>query len=155
MIIPISKEMIEPIFKSNIFYVNNLEEFEQIELDLNETRLGFDNFKQCFYIRSRDKFGEYSAVKIFFYDDFAQKAQNIEREEFIKKCQKSGLDDLKTEIACMFFLENKKPQEVWLWLLDVKKKDAEWDTIKKLKYRLKVKLFPELIKKKVGKSVHD
>lgn len=155
MIIPISKNIIEPIIKSNIEYVNGIEEFERIELQPNETILRFDNNEPCFYLRERDRYGEYSSTKIYFYENFYERVQRIERDEFIKKCQKAGLDEIKTEIACKFFLENKKPQEVWLWVLDKRIKDCEWDTIKKLKYRLKVKLFPELIKKKVGKSVHD
>ena len=146
--IPISKSIIQPIIKSNILYVDSLEEFENIALEVNETKLAFDNNQQCFYIRSRDKFGEYSQTKIYFYEDFAQKVQNIEKERFINKCKKAGLDELKTEIACMFFLENKTPQEVWLWLIDVKKINLEWDSVKTLKYRLKKKLFPELVKHK-------
>lgn len=146
--IPISKAIIEPKIKTNINFVNNLEEFEEIELDFNETILRFDNNQPCFYVRERDKFGEYSSVKVYFYENFLERAQRLKKDEFIKKCQKAGLDELNTEIAIMFFLDNKKPQEVWLWVLSNHKKDVEWDTIKKLKYRLKVKLFPELIKHK-------
>ena len=93
MIVPISKNIIEPVITTNIQYVNNgIEEFEKIELEPNETRLAFDNFKQCFYVRERDKFGEYSPVKIFFYENFAQKIQNLEKEEFIKKCKEAGIE---------------------------------------------------------------
>ena len=152
MSIPISKNLIEPIIKSNVYYVENIEEFEKIELDINETRLCFDNNKQCFYIKERDKHGEYSSVKVYFYEDFSQRLQRLEKDEFIHKCEKVGFDSLKVEIACMFFLENKKPQEVWLWLLENNKKNCEWDTIKRLKYRMKLKLFPELIKHKVDKK---
>ena len=144
-IIPISKELIEPIIKTNISYVNNLEEFEKIELQPNETFLAFDNNQQCFYVREKDRFGEYSVVKIFFYENFAQKIQNLEREEFIKKCKEIGLDDLKTQLACMFFLENKKPLEVWEWTLKNTKKDYEWEYIRSLKCKLKKKLFKEII----------
>lgn len=145
MIIPISKDIIEPIITTNIFYVNGIEEFEKIELKPNETRLAFDNNQQCFYVRERDKLGEYSPVKIFFYENFAQKIQNIEKDEFVKKCKEAGLDELKTEISIMFFLENKKPQEVWLWALEKKKKDWEWDYVRNLKCKLKKKLFNNVI----------
>lgn len=148
MIIPISKEMIEPVFTSNISYVNSIEEFEKIELKPNSTFLAFDNFKQCFYIKSRDKFGEYSQVKILFYEDFAQKIENIKKAEFIDKCQKAGLSEFKIECACKFFLENQTPQDVWLWALSEKKKDIEWDSVKIMKHRLKSKLFPEMVKHK-------
>ena len=144
-IVPISKDILEPIIKTNIKYVNSIDEFEKIELQPNETILRFDNTQPCFYVRERDKFGEYSPVKIFFYENFAQKIQNIEKEEFIKKCKEAGLDDLKTEMACMFFLENKKPQEVWLWALEHKKKDWEWDYVRNLKCKIKKKLFNKVI----------
>ena len=98
MPIPVSKDILEPIITTNVQYVNSFEEFEKIELQPNQTELRFDNFKQCFYIKSRDKFGEYSPVLIFFYENFAQKIQNLEREEFIKKCKDVGLDELKTEL---------------------------------------------------------
>lgn len=146
ILVPISKNILEPIIKTNIEYVDGLEEFEKIPLEINQTILKFDNNQPCFYIRERDKFGDYSVVKIYFYENFAQKVQNFEKDEFIKKCKKAGLDDLKTEIACMFFLENKKPQDVWLWLIDTKKKDYEWDSIKTLKCRLKKKLFEQVTK---------
>ena len=145
MIVPISKDIIEPIIKTNIEYVNSIEEFEKIELQPNETILRFDNNQPCFYVRERDKFGEYSIIKIFFYENFAQKIQNLEKDEFIKKCKEAGLDELKTEVACLFFLENKKPQEVWLWALEHKKKDWEWDYVRNLKCKLKKKIFNKVI----------
>lgn len=142
--IPISKDIIEPIITTNIFYVNSLEEFEQLELKPNETKLAFDNFKQCFYIRSRDKYGEYSIVMIFFYENFAQKILNLERGEFIKKCKDAGLDDLKTECACKFFLDKMKPYDVWIWVTSEKGKDWSWDYVVSLKCKLKKKLFPKV-----------
>ena len=145
--IPISKNIIEPEIKTNIEYVNCIEDFEKIELEPNETILRFDNNQMCFYLRERDKFGEYAATKIFFYENFAQRVQSIEKAEFEQKCIKVGLDELKVKIAVLFFLENKKPYDVWEWLLQNTDKGWEWDTVKNLKYRLKKKLFPELIKK--------
>lgn len=142
--IPISKEQIEPIYKSNILFVNSIEEFESIELDYNETKIAFDNFRQCFYLRGRDKFGEYSATNINFYETFVQKAQGLNRTEFINKCKDAGLDELKTQLACMFFLENKKPLEVWEWVLKNTKKDWEWDYVRNLKCKLKKKLFQKV-----------
>lgn len=142
--IPISKGIIQPIIQTNISYVDSIEEFEKIELEANQTMLCFDNNKPCFYVRERDKFGEYSSAKIYFYENFVKKVQSIEREEFIKKCRDVGLNDLKTEIAIMFFLENKKPLEVWEWSLKNTTKDWEWDYVRSLKYKLKVKLFKKV-----------
>jgi hypothetical protein len=144
MIIPISKNIIEPVKTSNIFYVNSLEEFEKITLELNETKLAFDNNQQCFYVRERDKYGEYSPVMIFFYENFAQKIQNLEKEEFIKKCKEAGLDDLKTECATRFFLLKQKPYDVWIWVTSEKRKDWTWDYVISLKCKLKKKLFPKV-----------
>lgn len=142
--IPISQGIIQPIITSNIQYVDSIEEFEGITLEVNQTLLCFDNKKPCFYVRERDRYGEYSVVKIFFYENFAEKVQSIEREEFIKKCQDAGLSELKTEIAIMFFIEGKKPLEVWEWSLKNTKKDWEWDYVRSLKYKLKVKLFKKV-----------
>jgi hypothetical protein len=44
----------------------------------------------------------------------------------------------------MFFLENKKPLEVWEWSLKNTTKDWEWDYVRSLKYKLKVKLFKKV-----------
>lgn len=142
--IPISQNMLQPIIQSNIQYVNSIEDFEMIKLEVNQTLLAFDNFRPCFYIRSRDKYGEYTPADIYFYSNFAKKVQCIEREEFIKKCKDAGLNELKTEIAIMFFLENKKPLEVWEWSLKNTTKDWEWDYVRSLKYKLKVKLFKKV-----------
>jgi hypothetical protein len=68
-IIPISQEALQPIIKSNILYVNCIEEFEKIELECNQTILAFDNNQSCFYVRARDRFGEYAPVKVYFYED--------------------------------------------------------------------------------------
>lgn len=142
--VAISQNIIQPIITSNIQYVNSIEEFEKIELQYNETILRFDNFRQCFYIRSRDNIGEYSPVTIFVYDKFTNKLQNTEREEFIKKCKEVGLSELKTTIAIMFFLEGKKPYDVWEWSLKNTDKDWEWDYVRSLKYKLKLKLFKKV-----------
>lgn len=109
--IPISNSVIQPIKTSNILYVNSIEEFESIELEINQTLLAFDNFRQCFYIRSRDQYGEYSTTKIYFYEDFAAKMQHDDNKAFYDKCKALKLDPLKTEVAYKFFMENEKPMK--------------------------------------------
>ena len=141
--IPISKNIIQPTIKGNILYVDSLEEFENIALEENETILAFDNNKTCFYVKGCNTIGGILPIKIYFYEDFAQKMQRLEKDEFIFKCQKIGLDSLKTEVACMFFLENKKPYDVWIWALE-NKINWEWDYVRNLRYRLKVKLFKKV-----------
>ena len=135
--IPISQSIIQPIIQSNIQYVNSIEEFEKIVLENNQTFLAFDNNNQCFYIRSRDKFGEYAPVKVYFYEDFSTKMQHGNEKEFYDKCKALKLDPLKTELAHKFFIENEKTMNVWLWLLENKKADWEYDTVKHLKCKLK------------------
>lgn len=142
--IPISKNQLQPIITSNIEYVNSLEEFEKIELQPNETVLRFDNNQPCFYVKECNKAGEILPIKIYFYEDFSQRVQKLEKDDFIYKCQKVGLDAFKTEIACMFFLDKKKPYDVWIWALE-QGKTIEWDYVRNLKYRIKKKLFEKVI----------
>ena len=144
--IPISRELIQPIIKSNIEYVDSIEEFEKIELEPNQAILRFNNNIQCFYTRERNRYGEYSKTKIFFYEDFSQKAQRLEREEFFHKCKDVGYDDVKAEVACKFFIDNMKPQDVWLWLLENKIKDWSWDYVTSLHCTMKKKLSIKIIK---------
>ena len=134
---PISQALIQPIAKSNVKYVDSIEQFEQIELDYNETLLCFDNFKQCFYVRARDKYGEHSPVKVYFYEDFSTRMQRDDEKDFFDKCKALGYDKLKTDIAHKFFIENEKPQAVWLWLLETKRATIEWDTVKHMKTKMK------------------
>lgn len=136
-IVQISKDQIQPIIKSNIQYVNNIEEFEKIELEYNQTILCFDNYKTCFYVRERNRYGEYSNVKVFFYEDFATRMQKGDDKVFYDKCKALKLDALKTEIAYKCFIENAKTQAVWLWLLETKKADWSYDTVKHVKCKLK------------------
>ena len=137
---PISKNIVEPVITSNIQYVDSIEEFEKIELAVNETRLVFDNQKPCFYVRERDKYGDYSAIKVYFYEDFATRMQNDENKVFYDKCKALKFDLLKTEIAYKFFIENEKTMKVWLWLLETHKANWEYDTVKHLRYKLKKQL---------------
>ena len=137
---PISQQLLQPIIKSNIQYVNSIEEMEQIKLQPNEICMRFDNNSTCFYIRSTDSKGNYEPIKVYFYEDFATKMQKYSDEDFFNKCKALKLDPLKTEIAYKFFIENEKPMKVWLWLLQTKKANWEEDTVRRLKSELKKKL---------------
>lgn len=148
MIIPISKDILQPapIPKTNILYVSSIEEFEKIELENGQTIIAFDTSKekQVFYAKERDRYGEYSPVMIFFYENFAQRIRHFEEAEFTKKCKDAGLDDLKTECAIRFFLLKQKPYDVWVWVTSEKGKDWTWDYVISLKCKLKKKLFPKV-----------
>lgn len=136
-IIPISMQELQPVITSNIQYVNSIEEMEKIELEINQVCLRFSNNGNLFYIRSRDKHGEYSPVKVYFYEDFASKVQNIDNKDFIEKCKALKFDTLKTELAVKFFINNEKLQDVLSWLVEVKKHYIEYDSLKSLKYKIK------------------
>ena len=143
---PISKNLIEPKIISNILYVDSIEEFDKIELAFNQTCLAFDNNRQCFYVKTRDRFGEYSQTKIYFYNDFATQISGIKgitKDEFIEKCKQVNFDEFKCELAIKFFLEKKKPYEVWKWTCQ-KGMHYEEDTIRVMKSRLKAKLLQVL-----------
>ena len=112
---PISKNLIEPKIISNILYVDCIEDFEKIELQPNETRLAFDNYKPLLYVRSRDRFGEYGRVIIYFYEDFATKIEGISEDEFKAKCREAGLNNDKIKLAVKFFLEKMTNDDVLEW----------------------------------------
>lgn len=140
-LIPISRNNLQPIIKSNIYYVNSLDDVEKITLECNQTILCFDENKPCFYLRERDKRGEYSPVKIYFYEDFATRMQSVEEEKFLKRCKELKFDNLKTEIAHKFFIENEKTQRVWDWLIKAKNVYMEYDSVKQLRYKMKKEFF--------------
>lgn len=144
--IPITKNLIQPIITSNVQFVESLEEFEKIELAINTGFLAFDNYKQCFYFRERDKYGEYSRTKIFFYDDFLQRAQNLKREEFAENCKKAGFKPDKIEIATLLFIDCWSAEEVSDWLWKTKGIRIEYDSMRIKKCRIRKELYPELEK---------
>jgi hypothetical protein len=108
-------------------------------LQPNETKRALDNYKPRLYLRSRDRFGEYSMPKIYFYEDVAEKVQGIEKEDFIKKCRLAKFDDFETEMAVKYFIENAKHECVWKWAIG-KGMRYELDTMRIIKYRLKARL---------------
>ena len=80
-----------------------------------------------------------------FVNTFCEKNVDFnKREEFIKKCKDAGIDDLKTECACRFFIDKQKPYDVWIWVTGEKGKDWSWDYVTSLKCKLKKKLFPKV-----------
>jgi hypothetical protein len=138
---PISEQELQPKIISNIQYVDGIEEMEKIELKPNEIALRFDNNVSSFYIRSRDKHGEYSPIKIYFYEDFATKIQNIGNWALEEKCRELKYDALKTELAVKFFIENMKPMNVWLWLLETDKANWGYDYVRNLKSKMKKAIY--------------
>lgn len=64
-----------------------------------------------------------------------------EKDKLIELCRQHGYNQLKTTIAIKFFYENEKPRDVWLWLLETKQSNIEWDSVNKMKKRMKKELF--------------
>lgn len=78
-----------------------------------------------------------------YFLDLKASTKVTDKEAFVEKCKSLGYNDLKTEMAVKFFVDNEKPKDVWLWLLDTKQADIEWDSVNKIKYRMKKELFKD------------
>lgn len=78
-----------------------------------------------------------------YFIDLKARTKVADKELFIEKCKKLGYNDLKTKIAIKFFIDKEKPKDVWLWLLETKQADIEWDSVNKIKYRMKKELFDD------------
>jgi uncharacterized protein YxeA len=70
-----------------------------------------------------------------------EKLSSDPKANIIRRCKELGYNELKTELAVKFFVENEKPKDVWLWLLETKKYNIEWDSVSKIKKRMKKELF--------------
>lgn len=141
---PISKNIIE-VPTIIVVFVNNITEVENLELKLCQTAICFDNNQPTFYTREKDRHGKYSEVKVYFYDSLPEKLQMLKREEYIQKCKDAGLNDIDTKIAEKAFIDNMKNEALWDWMLKNKIKDVSLDTIRKIKWKIRCKLCPELI----------
>ncbi len=78
---------------------------------------------------------------IQYFIELKKKPILSEREVIIAKCRALKYNQLKTELAIKFFVENEKPKEVWEWLCNDKHEYIEWDSVKQLKWRMKKELF--------------
>ena len=78
-----------------------------------------------------------------YFLDLKASTKVNDKDAFIAKCKELGYGELKTEIAIKFFVEKLKPREVWRWLIDEKQECIEWDSVNKIKYRMKKELFKD------------
>ena len=76
-----------------------------------------------------------------YFLDLKASTKINDKDAFIAKCKSLGYNDLKKEMAIKFFVDNEKPKDVWLWLLETKKSDIEWDSVRRLKCIMKKELF--------------
>lgn len=64
-----------------------------------------------------------------------------EKVAFLMKCRTAKLSARDTEIAVLYFYENKTPKEIWLWLCQHKVYEPiEWDSVHQLLWRIGKKL---------------
>jgi accessory gene regulator protein AgrB len=76
-----------------------------------------------------------------YFLDLKASREIADKDALIEKCKALGYNELKTQMAIKFFIDNDKPREVWLWLMDTKQSNIEWDSVKKIKYRMRKELF--------------
>jgi len=65
-----------------------------------------------------------------------------EKDKLISLCKLHNYNELKTEMAIKFFYDKEKPKDVWLWLCETQDNPVDWESVKKIKYRMKKELFP-------------
>lgn len=64
-----------------------------------------------------------------------------DKDKLITLCKEHNYNELKTQMAVKFFIDKEKPREVWLWLCETQENPIDWDSVKKIKYRMKKELF--------------
>lgn len=69
------------------------------------------------------------------------KPQLTDKEVFIQECKNYRYNDLKTEIALRLFYHKQGIKEVWNWLCDTQENPPEYDSVKRMKYRIQKDLF--------------
>ena len=78
-----------------------------------------------------------------YFLDLLKSKNTVDKETLIEKCKSLNYGELKTEIAIKFFVDKSKPKEVWRWLCEEKQENIEWDSVNKIKYRMKKELFKD------------
>jgi hypothetical protein len=76
-----------------------------------------------------------------YFLDLIKSKNVVDKETLIEKCKSLNYGELKTEMAIKFFVDKSKPKEVWRWLCEEKQEHIEWDSVNKIKYRMKKELF--------------
>lgn len=81
------------------------------------------------------------AIPIVMYIESLLFEPKTEKDKLIALCKAHNYNELKTQMAIKFFVDKEKPKDVWLWLCDTQENPMEWDSVKRLKYRMKKELF--------------
>lgn len=95
----------------------------------------------CFFISWIGYIAQDRIDLICYNKELISQQPKDKRECLVDKCRAIGYNELKTQMAIKFFVENEKPKDVWLWLCETQDNPVEWDTVKKIKYRMKKDLF--------------
>ena len=83
------------------------------------------------------------SIPIIMYIESLLFEPQTEKDKLIALCKKHNYNELKTQMAIKFFVDKEKPKDVWLWLCETQENPMEWDSVKRLKYRMKKQLFGE------------
>lgn len=78
-----------------------------------------------------------------YFIDLKASTKVMDKEAFIAKCKQLNYGEIKTQMAIKFFVDKLKPKEVWEWLCEEKHEYIEWDSVNKIKYRMKKELFKD------------
>ena len=81
------------------------------------------------------------AIPIVMYIESLLFEPKTEKDKLIELCKSKNYNELKTQMAIKFFIDKEKPKDVWLWLCETQENPIEWDSVKRLKYRMKKELF--------------
>lgn len=66
-----------------------------------------------------------------------KQTKTFEEQEFLQICRQLNYNRRKTQIATKFFVEKWGIVEVWLWMCETKQNPPEYDSLKKMKNRIK------------------
>ena len=61
------------------------------------------------------------------------------KEELLQLCKEHNISARDTKIAIMYYVERKKPKQIWLWMCE-NNENIEYDSVYKLLNRLNKKL---------------
>jgi hypothetical protein len=61
--------------------------------------------------------------------------------QLILKCRMAGLSERDTKIAKMYYIDRKRPKDIWYWICEHKEYDSiEWDSVHQLLWRIGKKI---------------
>lgn len=73
------------------------------------------------------------------------KAQENPKTKVLKICEEECISERDTQVAVMYFVDRKKPKDIWYWLIE-NHWDMELDSVYRLLNRLIKKVLPKLEK---------